>query len=343
MKWGSDPTGSFHSYLPPGCRICATGASLVLFVTGLCQRSCFYCPLSVERKGRDLVLANESCVSHPKDILKEAWAIDAKGTGITGGEPLIRLERVLEILALLKAELGMAHHVHLYTGLIPSSAVLERLAQAGLDEIRLHPELDNVSAQQLYQALREASKQGIEAGVEIPALVPSPGISDAVRRADAFLNLNELEFSETNQEAMKSRGFCLSDDTCAAMGSRELARTFMEDGLKVHFCSSVFKDAVQLRERLKRRAARVRRKFDEVTEDGTLIYGVVEGSIPSVTSLLQDLGVPGDLYSVTEGGLELAAWVLEDLASDVRRAGGSPSLVERYPLEGGLVVERIPL
>jgi pyruvate formate-lyase activating enzyme-like uncharacterized protein len=38
---------------------------MVLFVTGRCHRTCWYCPLSRERKGLDVVYANDQKVSSP--------------------------------------------------------------------------------------------------------------------------------------------------------------------------------------------------------------------------------------------------------------------------------------
>ncbi|MGQ9788780.1 MAG: radical SAM protein, partial [Candidatus Hadarchaeaceae archaeon] len=100
--------------MPLGCRLCVKGAKMVLFVTGLCRRHCFYCPLSDKRAGKDLIYANERPVKTVKDILDEARSMDALGTGITGGDPSLRFKRVLAYLRLLKAKLGRSHHIHMY-------------------------------------------------------------------------------------------------------------------------------------------------------------------------------------------------------------------------------------
>ena len=84
--------------LSKGCVLCHQGAKMVLFVTGRCHRSCWYCPLSRERKGTDTVFANEHPVDIPAQIIEEAENMSALGTGITGGEPLLCLDRVDRIL-----------------------------------------------------------------------------------------------------------------------------------------------------------------------------------------------------------------------------------------------------
>ncbi len=345
VEWQSDSVGSIYNYLSPGCRICWQGAGLVLFVTGKCERSCFYCPISEVRRGQDVVFADEQPVHKIEDILEEARAIRALGTGITGGEPLMRLDYVLECITALKREFGPEHHIHLYSGILPGKGVLEKLKQAGLDEIRFHPPVSEWSDPVgLKEALLRAKASGLEAGVEIPSLRPAPKIVEAVRDADAFLNLNELEFSETNFTGLTEEGFLPEELGCGAAGSEDVAREhFLKEGIKVHYCPSRFKDAVQLKERLRRRAEGTARPFDYVGPEGTIIHGIIEGDLEMALQILGDLEVPMEMYSCRDGGIDIAAPILEDISEELKRAKCVLSIIEKYPIENGLVVDRIPL
>ncbi len=338
-----DNSSSFFNYLPEGCRLCCTGAKMVLFVTGLCGKNCFYCPVSNERRGKDIIFANERLVKNDNDLIEEAVSMDALGTGITGGEPLLRLERVVHYIKLLKKKFGSAHHIHLYTALSPNKGVLESLRKAGLDEIRFHPPLEmwkNITHSYYRDSILAAHRTGLFTGIEIPSIASDfSGILSLLQEVDGFLNINELEFSETNASELKKRGFVLVDDaSSAALGSKEVAESIT--GNKLRFCSSGFKDAVQLRERFKRIAKRNARYFDEITDDGTLIYGVVRGKC---LDILKEAGVTEDMYSILDGSVETAAWIAEDLADALKKTGCSVSITERYPIKNGMIVEKTPL
>ena len=114
---------------------------MVLLVTGRCRMSCYYCPLSEKKKGKDLVFANERQVLSDTDVVDEARSIAAEGSGITGGDPLDVMERTLHYIELLKRELGSEHHIHLYTSTIDRKK-FQALANAGLDELRIHPQVE---------------------------------------------------------------------------------------------------------------------------------------------------------------------------------------------------------
>jgi hypothetical protein len=312
-----------------GCRLCAEGAKLVLFVSGECNRRCFYCPLSEKKKGRDVIYANERLVSGEEDIIEEAERMRALGTGITGGEPLMFMERTLRMMRLLKNEFGERHHIHLYTTMAIGTKEAQALYSGGLDEIRFH----TIGGAKRYGKSVEASKDaGISAGVELPAI---PGdekrIKEAVGLGIDFLNLNELEFSETNREKMVRRGYD-TENGISAMGSAEFARRMVRlygKKVPINFCSSNFKDGVQLRRRLLRTAKNVAKDYESVTSDGTIIRAVIENCNIAIPSAHERVG--GKIYTSVE--------TLESIAGRLPPRAVA-YISEVYPTWDALEVER---
>ena len=70
-------------------------------------------------------------MSSDNDIIDEAKQMGALGTGITGGEPLLRPDKVLSYIRLLKSEFGNQHHIHLYTSLPLDEIIVKKLVEAG--------------------------------------------------------------------------------------------------------------------------------------------------------------------------------------------------------------------
>jgi len=328
--------------LSRGCVLCHQGAKMVLFVTGRCYRSCWYCPLSSERKGKDAVWANERRIEGTGQMIREAEAMSALGTGITGGEPLLCIDRVVTSCRALKKHFGKDHHIHLYTAKALSEEDL--LTLRGLvDEIRLHPPhecWEDILTTDFIGAAQRAKELGFDIGIEVPALPGLKHLIPALPYLD-FLNINELEWGETNADAMRMRGFELADGVHNAVrGAREWADELCQSE-KVHLCSSAFKDSVQLRERLKRIARNTARPFDEVTDDGTVVYGVLEPDAGTLTACAdhcrKELGE--DCYTACGDHIEVAWWALQELGEHL---AGKKYVIERYP-NGGIIVEVTPL
>ena len=336
--------------LAKGCVQCTEGSKMVLFITGRCATDCAYCPVSAERMGTDSIYANETRVTDFDEIAGEADAMGADGTGITGGDPLLNMERTLSAISRLKERFGHDHHVHLYTSTIdPEKAGM--LAVAGLDEIRFHPPCDmwtHISDTRLSEVLKI---EGLAVGIEVPALPDRKNellalVRDVSRMGVGFINLNELEFSEGNWDMMERFGYELKDEiSSAVLGSEETAlECISASSVPIHFCSSTFKDSVQLRRRLIRRAERIAKPSDIVTEDGTLIKGLLYADDLAVaTELLRcEYDVPDELISAdpVKKRLEVAPWVLEEIASELEYRC---YISEQYPTSDGLEVERTPL
>ncbi|MBO8181892.1 MAG: radical SAM protein [Archaeoglobus sp.] len=333
--------GSFYTYLPEGCRMCREGGKLVLFVTGECIHSCFYCPISEERKNKDVVYANERPVRSEKDIIEEIELMEAEGASITGGEPLLKPERVLEYLKLLK---DYDLHVHLYTSL-PDGKKIEKIAPY-LDEIRFHP-VNLEKPERFTSAIRLSKDLGLEAGFEIPALKFQPKIAELANELDCFLNLNELEFSQTNYENLVRHGYEV-DDFYGAKGGREIAEKYASLTRKFHYCTARFKDSVQLRKRLLRMAYN-HPEFYLITEDGTIMCGLIEGEREKIQKAIEFLNMVGEHYRLVENSkneslsIETSIEAVKRWRNRFKDESLRLSIIERYPTYKRIIVEVEPL
>ncbi|MGB6500744.1 MAG: radical SAM protein [Thermoplasmata archaeon] len=351
---------SYRGELSPACEQCREGRKMVLFVTGVCRFRCFYCPVSPKRNQIDVVYANERRIERDEQVLEEARSIGAAGTGITGGDPLGVVDRVEHYVRLLKTEFGPSHNIHLYTH-EPNPAKLKQLARAGLDEFRLHiPHYlwGPLSGQGgAYRAvLEEAPAWGIRRGVEIPVLPEKEAeLVRLLRALDEigvdFVNLNELEFSETNEENLLGRGYRTdARNGWGVRGSRAAAERIVRESrlsVPVHYCSSRFKDGVQLRQRLLRQAERMAPAFADPTSDGTVVLGIVEPThggdlVRWSERVARRVGAEPGRYRFDPGRrrVELSA---DDLRRVADRLPWPAFEVEEYPTSDALEVEREPL
>src|SRR2546422_10917000 len=328
------PFGGFaRGGLPVGCRQCTDGAKMVLFVTGICSFHCFYCPVSDEKMYKDVVFADEKRVTRDEDVLEEARAIRATGAGITGGDPLDAVERTCRYIRLLKAEFGPTFHTHLYT-MSTDADKIRALAGAGLDEIRFHvpPGLWSRAADSSFVgAARLARSLGLTVGIEVP-LIPERE-ADLVRLIEwagaeglAFVNLNEMEFSDANFPRMRVHGYEMKHElSYGGKGADPGALRILERRWKttVHYCTSGYKDGWQLRSRIKRRAETVAHPWDVITKDGTLLKGIVEGSdLEPLRKVLEGTyHVPPDRMGVDapRKRLEMAPCLRQERAPTLRR------------------------
>ncbi|MEM2878180.1 MAG: 4Fe-4S cluster-binding domain-containing protein [Candidatus Hadarchaeales archaeon] len=337
--------------MPRGCELCVKGAKMVLFVTGLCRKKCYYCPLSERRRGKDIVYANERPVRTVKEILDEARLMDALGTGITGGDPVLRMKKTVNFIRAIKRRFGTKHHIHMYCGSEPSRVQLIELKNAGLDEIRFHTWSEG--------PVRAAVSVGLNAGVEIPAI---PGhedrIKELIKRLEtvgcSFLNLNELEFSDTNLESLRGMGFRLkSDESMAVKGSEMTAKKVLrwaESGtvISVYYCPSSLKDSVQLRNRLKRRARNVMKRHEVMTGEGLIFKGIVadtagENVLTVRKEIMRRYDIPPELIFLDrqKGRVELHWAVAKKIAPLEKKFRFA--LIEEYPTWDRLETTFLPL
>jgi len=344
----------YYSYkigtLAKGCKLCVDGYKSVIFATGLCARHCYFCPISDKKRNKDVVYINEWPTKKEKDIMKEVSLCSSKGAGITGGDPLVKTDRCVKLIRLLKKRFGKKFHIHLYTPLnLVDEKKLEKLYKAGLDEIRFHPELDNDKE---WNKILLAKKFDWDVGIEIPSI---PGkeketkkLIDFIKGKIDFLNINELEISDTNAQNLVKMGFKPKDRiSYGVKGSEEQALKLLrycKGKIKnVHYCTTKLKDRVQLRKRIMLRVKNVKKDYDLVTGDGMLFRGVIYCKHPKkvMKELMKEYEIPKSLieFDKRKNRILTASWIVYELRTDLKKKGLTIALVEEYPTYDQLEVE----
>ena len=365
-SWGS----IFSQTLSKGCQQCIAGEKMVVLVTSKCSSSCFYCPLSNERKIAKTAFANERPFQETAGLLSEADNMTANGASMTGGDPLElhSFNDTLKYCKILKKQYSNEFHIHAYTrGKDLTTELLNQIVPY-LDEIRFHV----INPKKDFLPVEMAIKFNIDVGIEIP-VIPTKGFTyyiDIISKFEKlaakdthfyFINLNELEISETNYRKLLKHD--LEPDSInlsAIKESAELAVKIVEwasenSKLPVHFCALSTKDNIQLPNRLFRIAKNTMLPSDVVIEEGTdkglLIRGIItrEGQdLDEIRKfLVHDLEIPPHLVSIdnVKNRVLTNAAILEELKNEIvsQFPKAKLGIAEEYPSYDNLQTMFIPL
>lgn len=266
----NDGKSAVLNWRSSACDVCQKGIGTETFVLTLqCPHRCFFCfnPNQEDYDGRR---------PEVRDVCGQLEERAARGVvyahlALTGGEPLIYPEETTGFVAKAK-ELFPNVHVRLYTsGHGATDEVLERLRDAGLDELRFSVKTDG-SAGAIGRTLDVISRAvGLipDVLVEMPVMPDERVLmEDLLRRLDALgvrgINLLELGFPFFNGEEFARRGYRLKRDPFRVLydyayagglpvaGSEQVALALMAFsaeqglGLGVHYCSMENKQTGQV-------------------------------------------------------------------------------------------------
>lgn len=266
--------------LSPGCAACKAGLWDCILVTMRCNLDCDFC-----LRPRDMALPSMYTVlgedlSTLCDRLRRAGI---SGISFSGGEPFLAPEQVLEWLSTLRKEFPRMYIWAYTNGLTLSTLLLEKLAEAGLNELRFNMAASGYEHRPVTKMLHQAVGHIPAVAVEIPAI---PAHKDHVLKAlntwaDAgvkYLNVHELIYEQgTNSEYMNgARAACVMPDghPCTVHpASWKLISTLMKHvamqdlHLSVNDCSLRSK-ARQMRGRRRMLAPFVLREHEQLRNDG---------------------------------------------------------------------------
>lgn len=329
--------------LSPGCRHCGAGGWSCLFVNGICNGQCFYCPTAQDDSGPPVT--NGLAFTDPDEYAEYVATLGFSGVSISGGEPLLTPELSLAFLRAVRKRCGDAVHLWLYSnGTMLTSDLCHALKDAGLDEMRF----DVGAVRYNLKKLRLAVGSIPTVTVEIPAVPEDEELLKVkmVEMAEAgvkHLNLHQMRLTPHNFQALTTRGYTfLHGEKVTLLESELCALRMVRFGLEQHiplpvnYCSFTYKRRFQLAASRRRAALSICGSAETVTEPGFLRTLSAQGVHYCETALLQSPSyrAPFDKI-VLESGRQLYL--------ERRMQGIAPELTsaELTALQGGAPPERV--
>ncbi|WDP93245.1 MAG: radical SAM protein [Desulfobacter sp.] len=275
--WMFAQTKLFSHGVSPGCALCGQGDWSCLFINGICNARCFYCPSAQSEEGDPVSSTVE--FTDPVDYADYVKGFGIKGVSFSGGEPLMSFDRVMDYLRVLRKRISSPLYIWMYTnGILATEDKMKALRDAGLDEIRFDLSANDYRLDGLEKAVGVIPR----VTVEIPAI---PGDLDRVKAlmpdlASAgvdFLNLHQIRCTGFNRPKLVRRGYTFCHGPAVTVLETELtALELICHGLEntiplpVNYCAFTYRHQFQKAGARKRNAAHIKAPYEGITPTGMI-------------------------------------------------------------------------
>lgn len=270
-------TKPFYNHISKGCRICGEGKWSCLFITGICNASCFYCPAS---QGQDFIPSTQNLEFESAEAYAEY--IDYfgfKGVSLSGGEPLMRFEKTISYLKKVREVSPEDIYIWIYTnGILADKDKIKSLSSAGLSEIRF----DIGATGYKLDKVALAGKLVNNVTIEIPAVPEKKELikrllPEMIKAGVQNLNLHQLRLTAYNLKKLLKHNYRYFADERPVVPESELAALEIMNYAKknsldigINYCSFSFKNRFQQAGYRKIIAGKTGEKLPPVTENGYL-------------------------------------------------------------------------
>jgi len=291
-EWAFSGTKLYTHGLSPGCSLCGNGGWSCLFINGICNAKCFYCPSPQADKGQPMTTSLE--FKTPNDYADYVRRFNIRGVSFSGGEPFMTLDRVLAFLKTLRSKISHPLYIWMYTnGLLVTEDRLKTLRDNGLDEIRF----DLSANAYRLDALKKAVGIIPCVTVEIPAIPEDLEITRPLLKTlhDAgvnHLNLHQLRCTPFNQSKLIQRNYTFLHGPKATVletepAALELIRYALDENipLPINYCSFTFRSQFQRAATLKRNGLIIKAAHEDMTPTGHIRTMSVMGDEKIIRSL----------------------------------------------------------
>ena len=348
VSWGCGNAKADCRTLSGGCRACAERSWSCLFVNGVCNARCFYCPSEQREVGEPTT--NTLPFARPEHYAAYLKRFGFRGSSMSGGEPLLSFDRTIRYLTAARRALGSEGWLWMYTnGILLTREKLERLGETGLDEIRLDLSANGYE----LGALRLASEHVGTVTVEIPAIPEDEErvrglLPELARSGVKHLNLHELRCTPYNLGRLLGRGAVFRHGArVTVVGSELAALRLLSASLDapaspaVNYCSFIYKHRYQGSAARRRAAEAWLEGWESVSDAGYVRRSAARGTGAELDAALTRLlssGADPKLWRMDRGAgrLELHPSLLAHAAGlaltvSYERSTLRPSVSYRHP------------
>ncbi|MBU1239495.1 radical SAM protein [Myxococcota bacterium] len=283
MNWAFKNTKPWVNSLSRGCELCGAGEWSCLFVTGICNAHCFYCPARQDLE--ELPQTQRLIFSDPGDYARYINRFGFSGVALSGGEPLMVMERTLAYIEALRRDCDPALYMWLYTnGILADQEKFRSLARAGLNEIRF----DLGAVNYKPEVCKEASRWIEHVTVEIPAVPEDVPTLKAIlptlcSNGVTNLNLHQLRLTAYNAPKLLARNYTyLHGEQPTVLESELAAYEIMEFVIReklpigVNYCNFQYKNRFQKAGFRRKMATQLAYAGEVITQNGFLLTMMAE-------------------------------------------------------------------
>lgn len=273
-----------------GCMLCGEGLWSCLFISGICNANCFYCP---SRQDAAVIKPTTNTLEFesPQKYADYVSFFGFKGVSFSGGEPFITFDRTLKYLKELRKQCSPDIYIWLYTnGSLVNEEQLKMLKDEGLNEIRFDIGAFGYSLDKAEMAARHIET----VTVEIPL---APDHFETVRdlvvpmknAGIKHLNLHQLRVTPYNVSKMIDRDYKFVHGTKVTVFESEInvlkvmLHSLKNGGVPVNYCSFLFKSGFQSSAVRKRYAKLCVQDTEFITQNGYIRNISQSGSSITVT------------------------------------------------------------
>ena len=205
--WLFKKTKPFYKQISKGCSLCGQGLWSCLFITNKCNGKCFYCP--AEQKENIVPSSQLLTFDTPEAYADYVNHFGFKGVSFSGGEPLLYFRKTLAYLKGVRDSCDPEIYTWLYTnGILGSPSKYQKLAAAGLDEVRF----DIGATSYKLDRILPAKDTIANVTVEIPAIPEAKDtiiglLPEMVNRGVTNINLHQLRLTTHNAANLLKRDY----------------------------------------------------------------------------------------------------------------------------------------